>query len=53
MVIGIIIWIVSVILNIWVTVKKYRQHPVLWIILGIIFSWITLIVNLCKAPDRF
>ena len=43
-IIGLIIWIVCLVLNIKIAKAKGR-NLVLWVILSIIFSWITLIFN--------
>lgn len=43
-IIGLIIWIVCLVANIKIAKNKGR-NLVVWVILSILFSWITLIVN--------
>ncbi|MCC8029691.1 MAG: hypothetical protein LIO75_07855 [Lachnospiraceae bacterium] len=47
--IGFIIWIVCLILNIRIAQNKNR-NLVVWVILSVFFSWITLIINLILPP---
>ena len=50
-IIGIIIWVVCLVLNIYLAKKKNRSIA-LWVILSIFFSWIVLIINLVMKPKE-
>ena len=50
-VVGVIIWIVCLVLNIYLAKKKNRSVAA-WVILSIFFSWIALIINAVMKPKE-
>jgi len=50
-IVGIIIWIVCLVLNIYVAKQKNRSIAA-WVVLSIFFSWIALIINLVMKPKE-